>query len=193
MKKRSNEGAIKELGMANGLTLMANGLISMVNGLTSMVNGLTLTVAMMFFGLTALAAPAQVQPQAQAAEQVAISIKIIHATKGTRHIDPKLKAISAQFKNLAFTSYALLDEATFRLDLNASGKMEFPDKRWLQVTPRAVDANNVIKIDLAVKKIKFTTTARIPAGGMLTIGGPKYTTGSLLLVLTARYPAPRAQ
>lgn len=148
-----------------------------------MTNRLTLLIPLI------AATVALIPTQAQAAEQIAIGVTIIHATKGAHHIDSKLKAISAQFKDLAFTSYSLLDAATFTLDLNASGKMEFPGKRWLEITPRGVDAKKVVKIDLAVKKIKFTATARIPSGGMLTIGGPTYGTGTLLLVLTARSPA----
>ncbi|MEM6732175.1 MAG: hypothetical protein AAF658_11510 [Myxococcota bacterium] len=121
------------------------------------------------------------------AAQVPLAIKVIHATKDGKTVDPKLKGLVKDFKGLAFTNYSLLDEATFTIELGSTGRMQLPSKAWMTVVPVELKGDK-LKLEIGIKEHKFKTKVTIKEGATLAVGGPKYDRGVLILAVTRKKP-----
>lgn len=122
-------------------------------------------------------------PAVAEATQVPLKITIIHARKGPANVDPKLKGLVKDFKGLPFSSYELKDEATFKLELGSSGRLQLPSKAWLSVVPRKLKGET-LRLEIEIKDYKFKTTVAIQPGKTLAVGGPPYDGGALILAVT---------
>lgn len=118
-----------------------------------------------------------------ASSDVSLSIKVIHAKKGERFVDRRLRALVKDLRGLPFSSYTLKDEATLKLELGSTGRLQLPNQAWMSVTPRSLD-NKKLRLDLEVKDYKFKTTVSIQSGKTLALGGPRYDGGILILAVT---------
>ncbi len=118
-----------------------------------------------------------------AASEVPLGIKVIHATKGKNSVDAKLKGLVKDFKGLPFSSYALLDEATFKIEQGSTGRMQLPNKAWMTLQPQDL-RDGKLRLDLEIKDLKFKTTVVIPKGKTIAVGGPRYDGGAMILAVT---------
>lgn len=117
-----------------------------------------------------------------------LTVKVIHATKSNAVVDPKLKELAKdlkELKELKFTSYRLEDEAKFELELQTSGRMQLPDGEWLTIRPTEVlAAKGMLRIIIEVEKLEFKATVAIARGATVVVPGPPFKNGRLLLAVT---------
>ncbi len=152
--------------------------------------------------LALLAAILLAQADAGVANRVRITVRAIAASNDAAlapGMDPKLSPIAAHLASFGeqfrFRSYRLLQEQTFDLDWKAPAQMELPGSRSLQVTPRELDSDGKIKVQLELlgehpaHARKLHTTYAIQRGGTILVGGirvdPKDDkAGKLLIAIT---------
>jgi len=128
------------------------------------------------------------------AAPVLIDLKIIHAHNKSKTIDPSLEALVDQLKNkkLSFTGYTLKDEAVFNLDLGAAGRMQLPNGEWMVVTPLAFEAEEKLKLELSVDKLKLKSIVAISPGASLVVGGPPFDDGEIVVAVSRPKETPGA-
>lgn len=123
-------------------------------------------------------------PGVASAQPVALSIKIIDARSDGNSVDPRLKELARELATLKFTSYQLIDEATLKLEVGSSGRMQLPNGHWMVLKARELSKDGKVRLDLEVKKLKFKTTVSVGPGATLAVGGPSVGEGSLILAVT---------
>lgn len=130
-------------------------------------------------------AAAEAEPGAPTA--VEITVQVIAASNGPRGIDKRLLQLQKRLKDFSFSSYELLSEHSFRLDLNSEETLPLPDGRTLEITPRKFERSGMIRVHLHVRAGNQTklvdTEYAIERGGDLVVGGMKHGDGALLLAL----------
>jgi hypothetical protein len=136
------------------------------------------------------------QADAGVAQRVRVTVRTIAATNDgeAKGMDPQLAPVAQHLPQL-FKSYKLLKEQSFDLDWKAPAEMELPGSRNLQVIPRDLGADGMIKVHLELlgehpaHTRKLHTDYSIGRGGTILIGGlhvdpadPKK--GTLLIAIT---------
>jgi hypothetical protein len=135
---------------------------------------------------------------AQAGEQSAqISIRVIYAIKdGPVTIDPALKDIQAELKDLPYTKFRLLDKLESQVQSGASVELQFPGNRSISVAFEGLDTSgekSMLVLKLAVRP-QLHMQLRVANGGRTLIGGPAHQDGTLILDVTAKLqPAEKPQ
>ena len=137
-----------------------------------------------------------------AERRVKITVRAIAASNDAAipaGTDPKLKPIGPQLESFGeqfrFRSLRLLKEQTFDLDWRAPAEMELPGSRSLQVIPRDLGADGMIKVHLELlgehpaHSRKLHTDYSIARGGTILVGGIKVDPkdpkqGTLLIAVT---------
>lgn len=137
-----------------------------------------------------------------AARRVRITVRAIAATNDASQpagMDQRLAPIAAHIESFGeqfrFRSYRLLQEQTFDLDWTNAAQMELPGSRSLQVTPRGLDSDGKIKVQLELlgehpaHSRKLHTTYAIQRGGTILVGGIRVDpankqAGKLLIAIT---------
>jgi hypothetical protein len=117
------------------------------------------------------------------AAPVKLEIKVIHAHNQGTEIDPKLVKLVKQFASLRFSSFQLKDEASFNLEIGASGRLQLPGGEWMRLNAKSLEAEK-LRLELAVKKLRFKSTVVIADGATLAVGGPAFEDGALILAVT---------
>ncbi|MEL6545640.1 MAG: hypothetical protein AAFQ82_13495 [Myxococcota bacterium] len=139
------------------------------------------TLAALGFAMAALL------PVAAQATEVPLEIKVIHAKKGKDSVDSALKGLVKDFKGLPFNSYSLLDEATFKIEIDSTGRMQLPSKAWMALRPKELRGKD-LRLDIEIKELKFKTTVVVPEGKTIAVGGPRYDGGHMILAVTRQKP-----
>ena len=136
------------------------------------------------------------QADAGVAQRVRVTVRAIAASNdgGAPGMDPKLAPIAPHLPQL-FKSYKLLKEETFDLDWKVPAEMDLPGSRSLQVIPRDLGADGMIKVHLELlgehptHSRKLHTDYSIARGGTILVGGLKVDPqdpkqGTLLIAIT---------
>jgi hypothetical protein len=136
------------------------------------------------------------QADGGAADRVRITVRAIAASNDGQApgMDPKLAPIAPHLPQL-FKSYKLLKEQTFDLDWKVPAEMELPGSRSLQLIPRDLGADGMIKVHLELlgehpaHSRKLHTDYSISRGGTILVGGLKVDPqdpkqGTLLIAIT---------
>ena len=136
------------------------------------------------------------QADAGVTQRVRVTVRAIAASNdgAPAGMDPKLQPIAPHLPQL-FKTYKLLKEQTFDLDWKAPADMELPGSRSLQIIPRDLGADGMIKVHLELigehpaHSRKLHTDYSIARGGTILVGGlqvdpqdPKQ--GTLLIAIT---------
>lgn len=126
---------------------------------------------------------------AQARNSVLTDIKVIHASTGATHVDPGLSSIIEELGPLfKYTDYRLLKEKRVNLNFGQKGTVTLPDNRVLEATPQAMQGKRIpyqIRI-LKNSRTIFNTQVLLNNGKSVTIGGPKYNNGMLLINIAGK-------
>ena len=142
-----------------------------------------------FFSILLLVAAISmlVMPAAVPAAEINIGIKTILASNDQQYEDPQLRGIITELQSVfRFTSYRLLKQDRLALNQGQTGKVNLPDSRILSVTPTGNRGNRTpmeLRINKKGRQI-FKTQIELLKGGTITVGGPRYANGYLLLNIT---------
>lgn len=116
-------------------------------------------------------------------------IKVIHASTGSRHVDPQLKNISSELNSVfRYTAYRLLSEKKMRLGFDEKGRVSLPGGRTLVVSPADMQKKRIryhINI-LKNKRSVFKTQVLLRNNSSISIGGPRFKKGVLIFNITGR-------
>ncbi len=111
-------------------------------------------------------------------------IKVISAATGSSHIDPGIKKIVREIESVfKYTDYRLIKNKQMKLKENQTGRTGLPGNRTLLVTPVNMDGNRItyqIRIEKNQTSV-FQTRVLLKNHNSITIGGPQYKKGVLLL------------
>lgn len=126
---------------------------------------------------------------AVAADKIFTHVKVIHASTASDHIDPQLKDISDELKSVfKYTSYRMLSGEKMNLGFNEKGSVSLPGKHTLVVSPTDMQKKR-IRYQINIYKNKksiFNTQVLLRNNHSITIGGPQYKKGVLILNITGR-------
>jgi len=124
-----------------------------------------------------------------AAGNISTQVKVIHASTGGNHIDPGLSAIISEIQPVfRYTSFRLLSSKNMILGADQDGKVSLPGGRTLVVTPQQMQGS---RIPFQIKMIKnnravFQTRIQLRNNSSVTIGGPRYDNGVILINIVGR-------
>lgn len=111
-------------------------------------------------------------------------IKVISAATGSSHIDPGIKRLVNEIESVfKYTDYRLLKNQQMKLREKQTGRTGLPGNRTLLVTPVNMDSNRItyqIRIEKNQTSV-FQTRVLLKNHNSITIGGPQYKKGVLLL------------
>ena len=120
---------------------------------------------------------------ALAKNRVLTNVKVIHASTGSKHVDPSLKEIIPELKSVfKYTSYRLLKNQRLNLHFNQKGRVNLPGKRTLVVMPSDMEGKR-IRYQITIRKNNhpiFQTRVLLKNNSSITIGGPQFNNGYLL-------------
>jgi hypothetical protein len=120
---------------------------------------------------------------ALAKNRVLTDVRVIHASTGTKHVDPGLKRIVSELKSVfKYTSYRLLKDQRLDLNFNRKGRVNLPGKKVLVVMPSGMEGKR-IRYQINIKKNNrsiFQTRVLLKNNSSITIGGPQFNNGVLL-------------
>ena len=100
---------------------------------------------------------------AMAQSQFKMSIRVIHATKDGKRMDPGVMDLKADLSQLAFTSFKVLDGHTKTVFDREVVALEFPGSRWLEVRTRGIAKDGSLKVSMKVRDLKFKAKAKVGA------------------------------
>jgi hypothetical protein len=118
-------------------------------------------------------------------------VKVIHAATGSSHIDPGIKMLVREIESVfKYTDYRLIKTQQMKLGKHQTGTINLPGNRTLSVTP--VDmADNRITYQIRIEKNTapvFQTRILLKNHNSITIGGPQYKQGVLLINVKGDVP-----
>ncbi len=118
-----------------------------------------------------------------------ITIRVVYAVKDKEaELDPRLKDIQAELRELPFSSFNLLDRLETDIQLDATVELQFGDKQIIAVSFKGTDGyknKTMIALQIAIKpaaKITF----RVADGGRAILGGPSYRNGMLFIEVSGK-------
>jgi len=118
-----------------------------------------------------------------AKNQVLTDVKVIHASTGPAHIDPRLKGNISELKSVfKYTSYRLIKDQKMKLNFNQKGRVILPGKRTLVVIPSDMNGRR-IRYQINIHRNNhpvFQTQVLLKNNCSITIGGPQFKNGTLL-------------
>lgn len=121
---------------------------------------------------------------ALAADQYQTRVMVIHATKGPVHVDPGIRGIVREIQPVFnYNNFQVLKKKAMILAQDQKGRMNLPGNRALVITPTGMSGNRIqynIRINAKGNPV-FQTGVRLKNGSSVTIGGPKFKKGVLLL------------
>lgn len=119
-----------------------------------------------------------------AEDKVLTQVKVIHASDKSHHIDPGLAPLISEIRSvMRYTSYRLLSSENMTLGVGQNGRVGIPGGRTLIVVPLPLKGQRIpyqIKIMKNNRSI-FQTRIQLNNNSSVTIGGPKYKNGVILL------------
>ncbi|MFB3887142.1 MAG: hypothetical protein ACE144_18100 [Thermodesulfobacteriota bacterium] len=122
--------------------------------------------------------------------QVQTRLKVFEASNVGGGTDSFSKDMRDQFKSLfSFSSYRLLKEETLTLFSNQPASVSVPPGKTLELTLTG-QQRNVAEVIVKVKEERtdvLNTKVRLSPGRTVSIGGPKYGQGVLIITLAAQF------
>ncbi|WP_300457555.1 hypothetical protein [Desulfobacula sp.] len=121
---------------------------------------------------------------AMAENRVLTNVKVIHASTTSETVDASLKDIIPELRSVfKYTSYRLLNDQQMNLGFKQKGRVTLPGKRTMIVMPADMEGRriryqiNILKNNRSV----FQTRVLLRNNSSITIGGPQFKNGVLLL------------
>lgn len=126
---------------------------------------------------------------AQAQQKVSLQADVIFASHESVWIDPSIGPLAEELRKIfGYSNYQLLTRLTGNVVLQDSWRGELPGGFILMVIPREV-RDSFISLDawiLQGRVLFLRTTIRLRNTGVILLGGPPYSTGVLIVALSAK-------
>ena len=123
------------------------------------------------------------------AETYQTRVKVIHASKGTAHVDPGIQGIVREIRPVFnYTSFKMVKEKSMSLSEGQKGRLSLPGKRALVISPEGRQGDRLkyhIRINANGRPV-FQTRVMLKNNSSVTIGGPKFKKGALLFNIGGR-------
>lgn len=119
---------------------------------------------------------------------VGVDIGVVLASTEGSSVDPSLASLRGKLSSMFnYSSYRMLDRQRKTLEVGQTGEFGLPGGRSIRVTPAPPSG---AKMRLAVQLMEgqknlLTTTLGLSRGGMVLVGGPRYQSGVLILLISA--------
>ncbi|HTY80073.1 MAG TPA: sigma-70 family RNA polymerase sigma factor [Candidatus Bathyarchaeia archaeon] len=112
-------------------------------------------------------------------------------------MDERLKQVVPRLRKLfRYSDYTPVEHHKVDVDFGVAKRIPAPDDRWLEVTPKDLQGKSIRMQVRLLKGEKSVMTSNIVAapGAPAVVGGPRYGTGVLIIILWADpLPAPAAK
>lgn len=124
------------------------------------------------------------------ADKFQVVIQVIEASRTGNKIDPALKSLKQDLRNLPFKSYTVVDKHHVQVKQGDRVSFEIPGgkgkRRFLKVTAHGQQRTGKLRFQLTIDELKFDTLVAVPNRGTILVGGPRHGKNTLLLAVTAR-------
>lgn len=111
-------------------------------------------------------------------------VRVIHAAVGPAHVDPGLGDLAPDLSSVfKYTAYRLVESRQMTLEQGQTGRVALPDNQVLMLQPQGMDKDR-ITYQIVIEKQQaqvFETRILLKNRGSITIGGPKFERGVLLM------------
>jgi hypothetical protein len=113
-----------------------------------------------------------------------LKVRVIRASNTGKGVDAKLADLAKELAALKFDTLELADEASFKLEVGAQGRMQMPGKEWMTVKSESVAPDGKLRLAIAVEKLEFKAVVAVDAGATVAVRGPDFQGAPLILVVT---------
>lgn len=130
--------------------------------------------------------------EASRSSRTRVEIRVIEATPGpsaNQKVDPKLKALAKDLKQLPFQEVRQRDAHRKVMSPNERVMFEFPgpkgERRFLVVSSHGEQRGGKLRFQLSIPELKFDTLVAVPDGGTILVGGPRHGDKTIFFAVTA--------
>ena len=121
---------------------------------------------------------------AMAKNKILTEVRVIHASTASNTIDPSLRKIIPELKSVfKYTAYRLLKDEQLTQNFKEKSRVSLPGKRALIIMPSEMKGRR-IRYQIHIQKNQhsvFQTQVLLKNNSSITIGGPQFKNGVLLL------------
>ncbi len=125
---------------------------------------------------------------ATAAQPMTVQVQVIYATNAESGVDPALAPHAQSFASFRYSAWRRLAVQTMRLSESATGSMELPGARRLDLVPRRLSPESAdlrVTVSEAGRKLVASDIRLVPGGQPVLVGGFKHQDGVLFLAIQA--------
>lgn len=121
---------------------------------------------------------------AMAKNKILTEVRVIHASTDSNRVDPSLRGIIPELKSVfKYTGYQLLKDEQLTQNFKEKSRVSLPGKRALIIMPSEMNGRR-IRYQIHIQKKGhpvFQTQVLLKNNSSITIGGPQFKNGVLLL------------
>jgi hypothetical protein len=111
-------------------------------------------------------------------------VRLIHAAAGPAHVDPGISDLAPDLTSVfKYSAYRLIESRQMTLEQGQTGRVALPDNQVLILQPQGMDKGR-IAYQIVIQKQQtrvFETQILLKNHSSITIGGPKFESGVLLM------------
>lgn len=119
-----------------------------------------------------------------AGNRINTQVKVIHASTGAKHVDHGLAPLISELRSVfRYTSYRLIKTQSLHQTFSRSDHISLPGKRNMVITPISMNGRRIrYRINIVKnKRSVFQTQIQLRNNSSVTIGGPQFKNGVLVL------------
>ena len=111
-----------------------------------------------------------------------VTARIVSASQDSDVVDAELKPFSKYFSQFKFSSFRLLNKITWDFSSGPKEQLKLPNGDELRLEVLGYDPDERMRIRIILDKEKLKVQVALARGASVAIGGPKYQSGSLILI-----------
>jgi hypothetical protein len=115
--------------------------------------------------------------------KVRLGVQVLYADPGIQDGDGRSRQLLATLPSLPPGRYTLRDEAQFELEPHTAGRLQLPDRTWLDLTPQEINPQGQARLTVDVSGVQLHATVLLTAGSTLAIGGASFGRGHLVVAI----------
>ncbi|MEE2961502.1 MAG: hypothetical protein VYA34_12230 [Myxococcota bacterium] len=120
-----------------------------------------------------------------------MTARIVLASQDSDVVDADLKPFAKYFSQFKFSSFRLLNKITWDFTSGSKEHLKLPNGAELRLELLGYDPDGRTRIRIVLGKEKFKAQVGLARGASVAIGGPKYQSGSLVLIFERSSQPPK--